>query len=76
MWLLVIKGCFINLKYILFFFEDLYLWMIEMCEILVNFLLNVDWILDCKGKGDVVFILDIFGSVGCNGFYKVLNFMY
>lgn len=47
-----------------------------MCDILVNFLLNVDLILDCKGKGDVVFIFDIFGSVGCNGFYKVLNFMY
>lgn len=50
--------------------------MIDMCDILVNFLLNADCILDCKGKGDVVFILDTSGSVGRNGFYKVLNFTY
>ena len=32
--------------------------------------------LDCRGKGDVVFILDTSGSVGRDGFYKILNFTY
>jgi uncharacterized protein YegL len=30
----------------------------------------------CRGQGDIVFILDTSGSVGRDGFYKVLNFTY